>query len=47
MDQRPNMMEIIDKAKSNSCRQDDALDVEMGYTDHEDVIKTMSILKPM
>jgi len=37
------MMEIIDKAKSNSCRQDDAFDVEMGYTDHEDVIKTIFI----
>ncbi len=43
MDHRPNMMEIIDKAKSNFCRQDDALDVEMGYTNHEDVIQTIFI----
>jgi len=36
-------MEIIGKAKSNSCRQDDALNVEMGYINHEIVIKTIFI----
>jgi hypothetical protein len=33
----PNMMEITCETKSNSCRQDDAFDIEMGYNDHEGV----------
>jgi hypothetical protein len=37
------MMEITRKAKSNSCKQGDALDIEMCYINHEDVIKVIFI----
>ncbi len=39
VDQCLNMMEITHTAKSNSYKQDDAPDIEMCYSGHEDVIK--------
>lgn len=43
VDQCWDMMEITPKAKSNSCKQNDALDIEMCYINHEDVIKVIFI----
>jgi hypothetical protein len=39
----PDMMEITCEAKSNSCRQDGAFDIEMGYNDHQGVVKAFFV----